>query len=117
MSADGAGRRQVTQLTPGSSWDREPQWSPDGKKLAFVRDDLVRKSEAVFTVNLDGTGLFQVTPWTLHAGGRPDWSPDGKWIVVTRRAAGRIRERLQDPPGRHGAHQPDEAEGRAASTT
>jgi TolB protein len=83
VGADGSGRRQVTQLTPGSSWDREPQWSPNGKKLVFVRDDLVRKSEAVFTVNLDGTGLFQVTPWSLHAGGRPDWSPDGKWIVVT----------------------------------
>src|SRR4029453_3485036 len=55
VGADGSGRRQVTQLTPGSSWDREPQWSPDGKKLVFVRDELVRKSEAVFTVNLDGT--------------------------------------------------------------
>ena len=83
VGADGSGRRQVTQLTPGSSWDREPQWSPDGTKLAFVRDDLVRRAEATFTVNVDGTGLFQVTPWALNAGGRPDWSPDAKWIIVT----------------------------------
>jgi Tol biopolymer transport system component len=81
VNADGTGRRQVTQRTPGSSWDREPQWSPDGKKLVFVRDDLRRKAEAVFTVNRDGTGLFQVTPWTLTAGTRPDWSPDGRWIL------------------------------------
>ena len=28
VNADGTARRQVTQRTPGSSWDREPQWSP-----------------------------------------------------------------------------------------
>lgn len=83
VNADGTGRHQVTQLAPSTSWDREPQWSPDGRKLAFVRDDLKRQAEAVFTVNIDGTGLFQVTAWTLNAGARPDWSPDGKWIVVT----------------------------------
>jgi Tol biopolymer transport system component len=82
VNADGTGRRQVTQTTPGSSWDREPDWSPDGKKLVFVRDDLARKAEAVFTVNIDGTGLFQVTPWNLVAGTGPDWSPDGRWILV-----------------------------------
>jgi len=81
VNADGTDRRQVTQLTPGSSWDREPQWSPDGRKLAFVRDDLKRRAEAIFTVNIDGKGLFQVTPWKLTAGTRPDWSPDGRWIL------------------------------------
>lgn len=83
VDADGTDRRQVTQLTPGSSWDREPQWSPDGTRLAFVRDDLKQKAEAVFIVNRDGSGLFQLTPWTLNAGARPDWSPDGRWILVT----------------------------------
>ena len=34
-------------------------------------------------MNQDGSGLFQLTPWTLNAGARPDWSPDGKWILVT----------------------------------
>ena len=37
--ADGTDRRQVTGLTPGSSWDDEPQWSPDGRKLVFTRVD------------------------------------------------------------------------------
>jgi len=81
VNADGTARRQVTQVTPGSSWDREPEWSPDGTKLVFVRDDLERKAEAVFTVNVDGTGLFQMTPWELTAGTHPDWSPDGQWIA------------------------------------
>jgi Tol biopolymer transport system component len=81
-NADGTERRQVTGLTPGSSWDDEPQWSPDGSKLVFTRVDVKRKADAVFTVNLDGRGLSQLTPWALNAAGDPEWSPDGKWIVL-----------------------------------
>jgi Tol biopolymer transport system component len=80
-NADGSDRRQITQVTPGASWDSGPQWSPDGTKLVFVRADLERKADAVFTVNVDGTALFQVTPWDLNGGDGPDWSPDGKWLL------------------------------------
>jgi Tol biopolymer transport system component len=83
VNANGTGRRQVTQLTPGTFWDSEPQWSPDGARLVFVRLDLQTKREAIFTVKLDGSGAFQVTPWELNAATRPDWSPDGRWIVFT----------------------------------
>jgi TolB protein len=72
-NADGTERRQVTGLTPGSSWDDEPQWSPDGGKLVFTRVDVQREAEAVFTVNLDGSGLSQLTPWALNAAGDPEW--------------------------------------------
>jgi TolB protein len=81
--ANGAAARQVTQLTPGTSWDSNPQWSPDGKKLVFARADLNVGKDAVFTVNVDGTGLSQVTPWELNAGNGPDWSPDGKWLLFS----------------------------------
>ena len=42
----------------------------------------VRNSEqaAIFVVNLDGTGLKRLTPWSLDAG-NPDWSPDGREIL------------------------------------
>ena len=81
-NADGTNRRQVTSLTPGSAWDDEPQFSPDGMKLVFTRVDLKREADAVFIVNVDGTGLSQLTPWAVNAAGDPDWSPDGKWIVL-----------------------------------
>jgi dipeptidyl aminopeptidase/acylaminoacyl peptidase len=81
VNANGTGLRQVTQLEPGTSWDYGPQWSPDGSRLVFFRADLARRADAVFTVNLDGTGLFQVTPWELNAGDGPDWSPDGQWLL------------------------------------
>jgi TolB protein len=81
VNANGKAARQLTQLTPGTSWDFGPQWSPNGKKLVFVRADLEKQTDAVFTVNVDGTGVAQVTPWELNAGDGPDWSPDGKWLL------------------------------------
>jgi Tol biopolymer transport system component len=81
VRSNGTGLRQVTQRTPGTSWDWGPQWSPDGRTLAFVRTDLARDADAVFTANIDGTGEVQVTPWELGGGDHPDWSPDGRWLL------------------------------------
>src|SRR5919201_1947374 len=81
VNARGGRLRQVTQLTPGSSFDSDPQWSPDGKRLVFVRDDLKEQASAVLTVGLDRTSLQQVTPWNLNGGDGPDWSPNVAWIL------------------------------------
>jgi TolB protein len=58
----------------------DPQFSPDGKRLLFVR---ARRNAccAIFIVNVDGTHSRRVTPWSLAAGDNPDWSPDGRWIL------------------------------------
>ncbi len=81
VNANGSGLRRVTQRTPGTSWDSGPQWSPDGRKLVFARFDFTTEADAVFTVNVDGSGLHQVTPSELNAGNSPDWSPDGQWLL------------------------------------
>jgi len=83
VNADGSGLHQVTERTPGTAWDFAPQFSPNGTKIVFYRADLKAKADAVFTVNVDGTGEFQVTPWALNAGDSPDWSPDGQWLLFT----------------------------------
>jgi Tol biopolymer transport system component len=83
VNADGTDRRQLTQLTPGTSWDAGPQWSPDGSKIVFTRADLAKQKDAVLTVDVESGELFQVTPWPLHADGDPEWSRDGNWILLT----------------------------------
>ena len=59
----------VHQLALGSA----PAWSPDGSKLAYVRDG------QVYVANADGTGEAAVGP-----GNYPSWSPDGGALAVSR---------------------------------
>lgn len=48
----------------------EPRWSPDGKKIIFGGNSPTTGVN-IYTVNADGSGLFQVT----HDGGddNPTW--------------------------------------------
>jgi TolB protein len=62
-----------------------PIWSPNGRQLVFEVQHFESADppnrRALFVVNVDGSGLRQLTPWSMNAGGRPDWSPDGKRIL------------------------------------
>jgi TolB protein len=81
---DGSGERRVTLPKPTTAEDVDPQWSPDGQRIVFVRMNGTarpRHGQAIFAVNADGTGLHRVTPWKLRAGDGPDWSPDGTQIL------------------------------------
>jgi TolB protein len=81
---DGSGERRVTLPKSETAEDVDPQWSPDGRRIVFVRMNGTarpRHGQAIFVVNADGTRLHRVTPWKLRAGDGPDWSPDGKEIL------------------------------------
>jgi len=56
---------------PSALGCNEPTWSPDGTMFAFVRSHSNDVDGEIYTVNVDGTGLTQVT----HApgSGSPDW--------------------------------------------
>ena len=79
--------RQVT-TAPGlalgaGGFDGNPDISPDGTRIAFVRVlDTTHGAgqSAVFVVGVDGTGLTRLTPYDLDAE-RPSWSPDGSTIA------------------------------------
>lgn len=62
----------------GPGWD--PTWAPDGSKIMFASYD-VNKSIQLFTINIDGSDLKQLTHMD-NLRGRSDWSPDGKWAVT-----------------------------------
>lgn len=85
MDANGLNLRRLTQLKrPTSSEDFEPVWSPDGKRIAFQRENSTaspRGRRAIFVINADGSGSRRLTPWQLDAGDHPDWSPDGRRIL------------------------------------
>ncbi|MBK9768341.1 MAG: S9 family peptidase [Chloracidobacterium sp.] len=71
MSADGSGRKQ---LTNGSASSSGPRWSPDGKRIAFTTGG------QIWTMKADGGDKEKVTNISTGAGG-PVWSPDGQWIA------------------------------------
>jgi Tol biopolymer transport system component len=64
---------------------RGAAWSPDGKQLVFTVSNADAGSapggQALFVIGADGTGLRQLTPWSLRGGDHPDWSPDGSRIL------------------------------------
>jgi dipeptidyl aminopeptidase/acylaminoacyl peptidase len=74
--AGGAPRR----LTSGEKRDSDPQFSPDGRRVAFLsnRDD----SSQIWTVDLSGGEPSKATTFPTEVNGF-QWSPDGKWFVIT----------------------------------
>lgn len=84
MNGDGSNQRQITNLKDGAC---QPDWSPDGNRIAFVspckkRDTRYPESN-VFIINTDGSNL---TILDAGYGGNysPAWSPDGARIAFTK---------------------------------
>jgi Tol biopolymer transport system component len=83
MNIDGSARRKVADGA------REPCWSPDGKSIAFVKNefrrfdiqDFVTKGLFIYDLN---TGLVREhTNPKIHHVWCLNWSPDGNWFIAT----------------------------------
>jgi len=79
MRVDGTERRQ---LTHDPFRDREPRWSPDGRRIAFYSDRSGRYE--IWTLAPDGTGLTQLTHTSGGSVFYPVWSPDGRLLYAHR---------------------------------
>jgi dipeptidyl aminopeptidase/acylaminoacyl peptidase len=72
-------------LTQGET-DREPRWSPDGLRVAFVRSLSPEKSD-LYVIDADGGEARRATDFPNGAIGAFLWSPDGKSLAVGFRAS------------------------------
>lgn len=85
MDADG--RNRVT-LAQGSSeiGFSEPNWSPDGRKIAcsssIFREELEAYQSEIFVMNADGSQKENVTQ-SARTAASPAWSPDGNKLVFS----------------------------------
>jgi hypothetical protein len=89
MNVDGTNQVNLINDPPGEGpTDAEPDWSPDGTRIAFDSDRTLPRDgfqRGIFTIAPDGQGLGRLT-----AGSRDfwaDWSPDGTKIVFMRAAS------------------------------
>ncbi len=76
VRTDGTGE---SRLTDDVFKDRRPQWSPDGKQIAFDSDR--SGNYDIWTINSDGSGLRQITDDPDSAFVNATWSPDGTQLA------------------------------------
>ena len=80
------GGGQTTQLTRGAVRDLDPRFSPDGRRLAFIRRRAGSEPDPppsqVWILPLDGGEPWQLTN-LRHGVGSVSWSPDGCSVAVT----------------------------------
>jgi len=74
------------QITNGDDWnDTDPQWSPDGRKIAFVSDRTGKefdegRNKDIWVIDAEGGPLVKISQ-SDEPDSSPRWSPDGKTIA------------------------------------
>jgi TolB protein len=85
MKPDGSESVKLTDVYVDSSYQEfasNPDWSPDGSRIAFsAGGDFMKSIYDVYVINADGTGLVKLTDHPSDVDQAeaedPSWSPDG----------------------------------------
>jgi len=97
------------QITDGNDWnDSDPQWSPDGTRIAFVSNRTGKEYDEnrntdIWVINVDGSSSLTKISDHDEADNQPRWSPDGKWIAFTGELHDRDHPKIWLAPSAGGA--------------
>ena len=105
-AADGS---DIQQLTRHRGFDGSPAWSPDGKRITFVRDTdppatgplYPTRSKSIYVMHSDGSNVQRITNTPVRDSGSfaPEWSPDGQKIVFDSNRDGNFEVYVIDADG------------------
>ncbi len=81
MRPDGT---HVRRLTETATWEEKPEWSPDGRRVAFARSAPSGDPTEIATIAADGSDLRVLTSFGSSSSA-PTWSPNGRIAYFTLR--------------------------------
>jgi Tol biopolymer transport system component len=86
MDSDGSDVRRLTRnpfpQQDSCGCDTDPNFSPDGNTITFVRVKKDEELAALFAMDVDGH-VRRLTPYTYDVAIKHAWSPDGRRIAIT----------------------------------
>jgi Tol biopolymer transport system component len=85
MDVDGTDRHRVTTHAFRGQPDMDPNLSPDGETVTFVRHKESGVLQSLHAVDIDGSDSEkrQLVPYKREVAIKHDWAPDGQQIVIT----------------------------------
>lgn len=79
MDSDGS---NVRRLTDNPAWDGNPDWSPNGRRIAWGSCRAGGKCD-IKVMNADGSGATNLTNSDDYYDGVPTWSPNSRQILFS----------------------------------
>jgi len=67
-------------LLQGHAWEIQPRFSPDGKRISFTSDR--EGADNIWTMDINGEDLKQVTKETFRLLNNAVWTPDGQYLIA-----------------------------------